>query len=62
LFSKNWKAVDSDNEGSNASKIRLLVNNLLLFLLRFIAVEEVQLDEKLMNSSRSVQLFLKELE
>ena len=60
-FQRIGKAVDSDNKGSNASKIRLLVNNLLLFILDLVAVEEVQLDEKLMDSSRSVQLFLKEL-
>jgi AraC family L-rhamnose operon regulatory protein RhaS len=33
----------------------------LLFILDLVAVEEVQLNEKLMDSSRSVQLFLKEL-
>jgi len=60
-FQRIGKAVDSDNHGSNASKIRLLVNNLLLFILDLVAVEEVQLNEKLMDSSRSVQLFLKEL-
>ena len=60
-FQRIGKAVDSDNQGSNASQIRLLVNNLLLFILDLVAVEEVQLDEKLMDSSRSVQLFLKEL-
>lgn len=60
-FQRIGKAVDSDNEGSNTSKIRLLVNNLLLFLLDLLVVEEVQLDEKLMNSSRSVHQFLKEL-
>lgn len=61
-FQKIGKAVDTDQEGSNASKIRLLVNNLLLLLLDLLVVEEVKLDEKLMNSSRSVQLFLKELD
>ena len=61
-FQKIGKAVDTDNDGSNASKIRLLVNNLLLLLLDLLVVEEVKLDEKLMNSSRSVQLFLKELD
>lgn len=61
-FKKMGKAVDSDIEGSNASKIRLLVNNLLLLLLDLLVINEVNLDEKLMDSSRSVQLFLKELE
>ena len=61
-FQRIGKAVDTDNEGINASKIRLLVNDLLLLLLDLLLVNEVSLDEKLMNSSRSVQLFLKELE
>jgi AraC family transcriptional regulator, 4-hydroxyphenylacetate 3-monooxygenase operon regulatory protein len=61
-FQRIGKAVDTDVEGSNTSKIRLLVNSLLMFLLDLLVIEEVQLNEDLMNSSRSVQLFLKELE
>lgn len=61
-FIKIGKAVDTDIEGSNTSKIRLLVNNLLLFLLDLLVDEKMHLDENLMNSSRSVQLFLEELE
>ncbi len=61
-FQRIGKAVDTDKEGSNSSKIRLLVNNLLLLLLDLLLVDEVALNEQLTNSSRSVQLFLKELE
>jgi AraC family 4-hydroxyphenylacetate 3-monooxygenase operon regulatory protein len=61
-FQRIGKAVDTDNEGSNTSKIRLLVNSLLLFLLDLLVVNKVILDEKLMDRSRSVELFLKELE
>lgn len=61
-FQKIGKAVDTDIEGSNTSKIRLLVNNLLLFLLDMLVADKVSLDEDLMNSSRSVQLFLQEVE
>ncbi|EAQ42085.1 AraC family transcriptional regulator [Polaribacter sp. MED152] len=61
-FQKIGKAVDSDNEGDKASKIRILVNNLLLLLLDLLIVDEVSLNENLTNSSRSVKLFLKELE
>ena len=61
-FQKIGKAVDSDNEGDKASKIRILVNNLLLLLLELLIVDEVSLNENLTNSSRSVKLFLKELE
>ena len=61
-FQQIGKAVDGDVDGSNASKIRLLVNSLLLFLLDLLVVDKVKLDEELVNSSRSVQLLLKELE
>lgn len=61
-FQKIGKAVDSDNDGDKASKIRILVNNLLLLLLELLIVDEVSLNENLTNSSRSVKLFLKELE
>lgn len=61
-FQRIGKIVDSDVQGSNASKIRLLVNELLLLLLDLLLEDNVTLDEKLTNSSRSVQLFLKELE
>ena len=61
-FQRIGKAVDTDNKGSNTSKIRLLVNNLLLFLLDLLLADKVTLNEKLMDRSRSVELFLKELE
>lgn len=61
-FQRIGKVVDTDNEGSNSSKIRLLVNELLLLLLSLLILDDVALDQKLTNSSRSVQLFLKELE
>jgi AraC family L-rhamnose operon regulatory protein RhaS len=61
-FQNIGKAVDTDSQGSNSSVIRLLVNDLLVLLLDLLIVEDVYLDEELTNSSRSVQLFLKELE
>ncbi|MCF6294634.1 MAG: AraC family transcriptional regulator [Flavobacteriaceae bacterium] len=61
-FQRIGKAVDSDNSGSNSSKIRLLINNLLILLLDLFNEEEVELNEQLTDSSRSVKLFLKELE
>jgi len=61
-FQRIGKAVDSDIQGSNSSRIRLLVNNLLILLLDLLDAEEVELNEQLTDSSRSVQLFLKELE
>ena len=61
-FQRIGKAVDTDNQGNNSSKIRFLVNDLLLLLLDLLVIEEAELDENLTNSSRSVHLFLKELE
>jgi len=61
-FQRIGKAVDSDNNGSNSSNIRLLVNYLLILLLDLLNEEKVELNEQLTDSSRSVKLFLKELE
>lgn len=55
-------AVDSDIAGSNASKIRLLVNQLLIILLDIVDQEEMELNESLTDSSHSVKLFLNELD
>ena len=61
-FQRISKAVDTDIEGSNASRIRLLINYLLILMLDLLVAEEVELNEQLTDSSRSVQLFLKELD
>jgi AraC family L-rhamnose operon regulatory protein RhaS len=61
-FFRIGKAVDTDDKGSNSSKIRLLVNELLILLLEMLDNDEVILNESLMDSSRSVRLFLDELE
>ncbi len=61
-FHRIGKAVDTDKNGNNASRIRLLINYLLILLLDLLNSEEVKLDEQLTDSSRSVKLFLKELE
>jgi AraC family L-rhamnose operon regulatory protein RhaS len=61
-FQRIGKAVDNDKGGSNASRIRLLINYLLILMLDLLVVEEVELNEQLTDSSRSVQLFLKELD
>ena len=60
-FQRIGKAVDSDKEGSNSSRIRLLVNYLLILLLDLFDAEKVELNEQLTDSSRSVKLFLNEL-
>ena len=61
-FHKIGLAVDNDDRGDSASKIRLLVNELLLLLLELIDSKEVVLNESLTDSSRSVKLFLSELD
>jgi len=61
-FSKIGNAVDSDIQGSSSSKIRLLVNELLILLLELLDSDELNLNEALTDSSRSVKLFLNELE
>lgn len=61
-FKRIGEAVDTDNEGSNSSRIRLLVNYLLILLLDLLNTDEVILNEALIDSSRSVKQFLNELE
>jgi AraC family L-rhamnose operon regulatory protein RhaS len=61
-FARINKAVNSDKNGSNASRIRLLINYLLILLLDLLDTTDVELNETLTDSSRSVQYFLKELE
>ncbi len=56
------KAVNTDVNGSNASRIRLLVNYLLILLLDLLDTSDIVLNESLTDSSRSVSFFLKELE
>ncbi len=61
-FFQIGEAVDTDKNGSNSSKIRLLVNELLILLLELLDTDEVVLNEALTDSSRSVRHFLNELE
>ncbi len=56
------KAVDTDKDGSNASRIRLLINYLLILLLDLLNTDDMVLNESLTDSSRSVKFFLNELE
>jgi AraC family L-rhamnose operon regulatory protein RhaS len=61
-FQRIGRAVDTDENGSNSSRIRLLINYLLILLLDLFNSENLELNEQLTDSSRSVKLFLKELE
>jgi len=56
------KAIDTDVKGSNASRLRLLINYLLILLLDLMDTDDVVLDESLTDSSRSVKYFLSELD
>ncbi|XMO87568.1 AraC family transcriptional regulator [Algibacter sp. AS12] len=60
-FARIYKAVNTDQSGSNASKIRLLVNYLLILLLDLLNTDDIVLNESLTDSSRSVKYFLDEL-
>ncbi|CAH8282529.1 AraC family L-rhamnose operon regulatory protein RhaS [Mariniflexile fucanivorans] len=61
-FSQLNKAINTDENGSSASKIRILINYLLVNLLDLLDTNDIVLNESLTDSSRSVQYFLKELE
>ena len=61
-FQRIGRAVDTDKNCSNSSRIRLLVNYLLILLLDLLDSENIELNEDLTDSSRSVKLFLNELE
>ena len=61
-FSQISKAINADKNGSQASTIRLLVSNLLILMLEILDTDEVVLNEALTDSSRSVRLFLNELD
>ena len=56
------KALDQDKLGSNTSKIRVLINYLLILILDLLNTDDIVLNESLTESSRSVNFFLKELE
>ncbi len=55
-------AINTDVKGSNASKIRLLINYLLILILDLLDSEKIELNESLTDSSRSVKYFLNELD
>lgn len=61
-FQRIGYVVDTDKDGDNSSKIRLIINELLIALLEVLETDEIVLNESLIDSSRSVELFLSELE
>ncbi len=61
-FLQIGKAIDADVDGSSASRIRLLLNYLLILILDLLNTDDIVLNESLTDSSRSVKFFLKELE
>lgn len=61
-FIELGKVIENDKQGSNASKIRLYINYLLVLLLDLLDTDDIELNEALTESSRSVIFFLKELE
>jgi len=61
-FQRIGKVVETDVNGSNSSKIRLIINELLIALLEMLDSNDIVLNESLTDSSHSVRLFLNELE
>ncbi|WP_248724150.1 helix-turn-helix transcriptional regulator [Seonamhaeicola sp. ML3] len=61
-FKRINMAVNTDENGSNASRIRLLINYLLILILDLLDNEKIEFNESLTDSSRSVAYFLKELD
>ncbi|NME68087.1 helix-turn-helix transcriptional regulator [Flammeovirga aprica] len=61
-FIKFGQLINSDIDGSNASKLRHTVNELLLLLLDLFDAGSVKLHPELTDSQRSVQLFINELQ
>ncbi|APZ46092.1 AraC family transcriptional regulator [Polaribacter reichenbachii] len=61
-FKRINTAINTDDNGSNASRIRLLINYLLILILDLLKTEDIVLNEALTDSSRSVEFFLKELD
>ncbi len=55
-------AINTDKNSSNASRVRLLINYLLILILDLLNNENIELNESLTDSSRSVEYFLKELD
>lgn len=60
-FQKIGKAIETDEEGSNASKIKLYINELFILLLELFEEGPIELDKALTDSLRSVNFFRKEL-
>jgi AraC family L-rhamnose operon regulatory protein RhaS len=61
-FIRIGQAVDADKNGSNASMVRILINELLHLLLDLIHREDIDLNESLTDSLHSVKHFLDELD
>ncbi len=60
-FMRLHHAIDSDIKGSNASIIKVLINELFLSLLNLLSKGNVKMDGSLTDSMGSVQYFVKEL-
>ncbi|MFD1316037.1 helix-turn-helix transcriptional regulator [Namhaeicola litoreus] len=61
-FLRIGQTVDADKNGSNASMVRILINELLHLLLDLIDRQDIDLNESLTDSLHSVKHFLNELD
>lgn len=60
-FREIGKAVDATDSENHESELTILINNLLLNILRLFRTGNIPLDKSLMESKRSVDIFLSEL-
>lgn len=61
-FKNIEQAIRTYEKGNNASKLRVLINYLLVLMLELLDTDDIVLNEALTDSSRSVAYFLKELD
>jgi AraC family L-rhamnose operon regulatory protein RhaS len=61
-FQQLGKLIDTDNNGNKASKLRFRVNELFILILDLFDSGEIKLNIHLIDSVRSVKLFINELE
>lgn len=61
-FKKIKEAIDDYEDENNASKVRVFINYLFVLILEILEEDDVVLDETLVDSARSVECFLEELE
>lgn len=60
-FQRIAAAVETDREGSNISRLAVLLNELLVLVLEMFRQQQIELDESLASTERTVELFWNDL-